>query len=161
MRGDAWADKKDYEKAIADFSRVIQIDPKNSWAYASRGLAEAERKQYDNAVADLDQALKIDPDNPDALNGRAWFRATCPDAKYRNGGQALAAAMRACEVTGHKEAGLLDTLAAAYAECGDFASALKWEKKAIELETDATEKGEYGERVKLYQEKKPFREVKP
>ncbi len=108
-------------------------------------------RQYDNAVADLDQALKIEPNNPDALNGRAWFRATCPVAKYRDGAQAVAAATKACEVTGNKEPGLLDTLAAAYAESGDFVSAMKWEIKAIELETDAKEKAEYGERLKLYQ----------
>ena len=56
---------------------------------------------------------------------------------------------------------MLDTLAAAYAESGDFDSAVKWETKAIELETDANEKAEYGERLELYQDKKPFREVKP
>jgi tetratricopeptide (TPR) repeat protein len=156
VRGDAWADKKDFGKAIVDFTQVIKLDPRNAWAYASRGLAEAERQQYDRAVADLDQALKLEPNNPDALNGRAWFRATCPIAKYRNGAQAVAAATKACEVSGHKEPGLLDTLAAAYAESGDFDSALKWEAKAIELETDAKEKAEYGERLKLYSVKKPY-----
>ena len=55
---------------------------------------------------------------------------------------------------------MLDTLAAAYAEAGDFDSALKWQAKAIALETDAKEKAEYGERLKLYQAKKPFRETK-
>ena len=70
----------------------FRLDPRNAWAYASRGLAEAERQQYDKAVADLDQALQLEPDNPDALNGRAWFRATCPVAKYRDGAQAIAAA---------------------------------------------------------------------
>ena len=85
MRGDAWADKKEYEKAIADFTRLITLDPRNAWAYASRGLAEAEHQQYDKAIADLDEALKLEPQNPDALNGRAWFRATCPIAAYRDG----------------------------------------------------------------------------
>ena len=161
VRGDAWADKKEFGKAIDDFTRVIKLDPRNAWAYASRGLAEAERQQYDKAVADLDQALKLEPNNPDALNGRAWFRATCPIAKYRDGAQAVAAATKACEVSGHKEPGLLDTLAAAYAECGDFDSALKWEVKAIELETDAKEKTEYGARLKLYKVRKPYRDAKP
>jgi tetratricopeptide (TPR) repeat protein len=161
VRGDAWADKKDFGRAIDDFTRVLNLDPRNAWAYASRGLAEAERRQYDKAVADLDKALQLEPNNPDALNGRAWFRATCPIEKYRDGAQAIAAATKACEVTGHKEPGLLDTLAAAYAESGDFNSALKWQAKAIELETDANEKAEYGERLKLYKDKKPYRDAKP
>ena len=87
------------------------------------------------------------------MNGRAWFRATCPVATYRDGAQAVAAATRACELTGWKEPGLLDTLAAAYAESGDFDSAVKWQAKAIELETDAKEKAEFGARLKLYKDK--------
>jgi tetratricopeptide (TPR) repeat protein len=161
VRGDAWADKKEFGRAIEDFTRVLDLDPRNAWAHASRGLAEAERRHYDKAVADLDRALELEPNNPDALNGRAWFRATCPIEKYRDGAQAVAAATMACEVTGHHEPGLLDTLAAAYAESGDFASAVKWQAKAIELETDAKEKAEYGERLKLYQDKKPYRDTKP
>ena len=42
-------------------------------------------KQYDQAIADLDRAIQLDPKNTDALNGRAWFRATCPVAAYRDG----------------------------------------------------------------------------
>ena len=82
-------------------------------------------------------------------------------AQYRDGAKALAAAKLACELTGYKEAASLDTLAAACAEAGDFASAIKWEQKAIELKTDANEKADYGERLMLYQHKKPFREEKP
>ena len=79
----------------------------------------------------------------------------------RDGRQAVAAATKACEVTGRNEPGLLDTLAAAYAESGDFDSALKWQVKAIELETDAKEKAAYGERLKLYKDKQPYRDTKP
>ena len=56
---------------------------------------------------------------------------------------------------------MLDTLAAAYAEAGDFDSAVKWETKAIELESDAHEKAEYAERLKLYRDKKPYRDPMP
>jgi tetratricopeptide (TPR) repeat protein len=160
VRGDAWSEKKDFARAIVDFSRVLELDPQNAWAYASRGIAHAESQHYDKAVADLDKALQIDPSNPEALNGMAWFRATCPDAKYRNGSQAVAAATKACEVTGWKEPGLLDTLAAADAESNDFASALKWQAKAIELETDAKEKADYSKRLALYKDKKAYREIK-
>jgi tetratricopeptide (TPR) repeat protein len=163
-RGTAWAEKREFGRAIAEFTQIIYRFPTNRWqvwAHCRRGLVEAENQQYDLAVADLRQAVELGPDSSCALNGCAWFRATCPVAKYRDGAQALAAATKACELTGHKEPGLLDTLAAACAESGDFDSAIKWQVKAIELKTDAREKTEYGARLKLYREKKPFREVKP
>ncbi len=161
VRGDAWADKKEFDRAIVDFTRVLELDPRNAWAYASRGIAHAEKQQYDKAVADLDRALQIDPNNPDALNGFAWFRATCPVTKFRDGAQARTAATKACEMTGWKEPGLLDTLAAADAETGDFESAVKWQAKAIALEGDPKEKADFTARLALYKDKKPYRETKP
>ncbi len=161
VRGDAWADKKEFDRAIVDFTRVLELDPRNAWAYASRGIAHAEKQQYDKAVADLDRALHVDPNNPDALNGFAWFRATCPVAKYRDGAQARTAATKACEATGWQVPGLLDTLAAADAEAGDFNSAVKWQAKAIALETDPKERAEFGARLALYKDKNPYRETKP
>ncbi len=161
FRGDTWVDKKDYDQAIADYSRVIQLDPKSAFAYCSRGLAQARKQQYDQAIADLDRAIQLDPKNTDALNGRAWFRATCPVASYRDGAQAIASATQACELAGWKEPGLIDTLAAAYAEASDFGSALKWQAKAIALEVDANEKAAYNARLQLYQAKQPYRDGKP
>ena len=67
----------------------------------------------------------------------------------------------ACELTEWTEAGIIDTLAAAYAEIGDFASAIKWQNKAIELEFDAKDKAEFESRLELYQGKKPYRDTKP
>ena len=70
-------------------------------------------------------------------------------------------AIEACELTRWKQAYCLETLAAGSAEVGDFAAAVKWQTKAIELETDAKLKEEYRSRLKLYQERKPFRDTKP
>jgi tetratricopeptide (TPR) repeat protein len=161
IRADAWADKKEFDKAIADYTRLLRLDPRNAWAYSSRGLAQAEKKQYGKAIADIDRALQFEPQNPDVLNGSAWFRATCPEATYRDGARAIASATKACELSGWKEPGLLDTLAAAYAEAGNFAAAVKWQTKAIALETDAHEKAGFDARLKLYQAKKPYRDTKP
>jgi tetratricopeptide (TPR) repeat protein len=161
VRGAAWSYQKDYDKAIADFNRAIRFDPKHAAAYSSRGFAWSRKKDFDKAIADFDQAVQLDRENPDGHNGCAWLRATCPDAKYRDGKKAVEAATKACELTGWKEPGLLDTLAAAYAEAGDFAAAVKWQTQAIEQETDKNEKADYGTRLKLYREKRPFRDAEP
>ncbi len=94
-----------------------------------------------------------------AIDGRAWIRATGPDASLRDGKKAVELAIEACELTRWKEAYCVETLAAAYAEVGDFASAVKWQTKAIELEADPKERLEYQARLKLFRENRPFREA--
>ena len=60
-------------------------------------------------------------------------------------------------MTQWKKARRLDTLAAAYAEVGDFASAIKWETEAIELASDTIERDELRSRLKLFEDKKAYR----
>jgi hypothetical protein len=58
----------------------------------------------------------------------------------------------------------VDTLAAAYAEAGDFEAAVKWQKKAIHLltkEEAAKWRDKLEERLKLYQSGKTYREENP
>jgi tetratricopeptide (TPR) repeat protein len=160
-RGTALRAKKEYDRAIADFTEAIRLDPDNARPYTSRGAVEAERQQYDKALADLDRALELEPDNHEALGGRAWIQATCSVAKFRDGAQAVAGATKVCELTAWTDPGLLGALAAAYAEFGDFESAVKWEAKSIELETDAEAKVKRRARLELYKDKKPYRDTKP
>lgn len=57
-----------------------------------------------------------------ALKQRAWFQATCPDPAFRNGQQAVKDAKAVCSISEWRDEDTLDTLAAAYAETGDFAT---------------------------------------
>jgi tetratricopeptide (TPR) repeat protein len=161
FRALAWSEKKEYDKAIADYTEAIKLDPQNAFAYAARATAWSAKQDYGRADADLNKALLLDPENPLQCNGRAWIWATCPDAKYRDGQQGVKAATKACELTNWQEAGIIDTLAAAFAEMGDFGSAQKWQTKAIELESDGENKEEFMTRLKLYQQKQPYRDIKP
>jgi hypothetical protein len=71
----------------------------------------------------------------------------------------VASATRACELTGWKNAGVLDTLAAASAEAGDFASAVKWQTRAIELLPGQERNKDLRSRLDLYQHQQPYREL--
>ena len=154
-RGAAWSDKKDYDKAIADFNEAIRLDPNCAAAYDNRGLAWGNKKEYDEAIEDYNRAIQLEPNYANAYNGVAWIRATNPDAKYRDGQEAVKLATKACELTGWKNGDQNSTLAAAYAEAGDFENAIKYQHKAIELNPSDSA---YEDRLKLYQSGKPYRD---
>jgi tetratricopeptide (TPR) repeat protein len=60
-RGGAYNDKKDYDRAIADFDQAIRLDPKYAFAYKNRGTAYYGKNDYDRAFADFGQAIRLDP----------------------------------------------------------------------------------------------------
>ena len=63
-------DKGDYDKAIADFSEAIRLDPKFTYAYDWRGFAYFDIHNYDKAIADFTEAIRLDPKNKTAYNNR-------------------------------------------------------------------------------------------
>ncbi len=85
--------------------------------------------------------------------------AACPEAKFRDGKKAIQLSTLACELTRWKNPVVLDTLAAAQAEAGDFAAAVKWQLSAIERLPDERQKTDYRSRLALYQAKQPYRQV--
>ena len=154
-RANSWAMKKDYDQSIRDYDEAIRLDPKNALGYSNRARDWRQKKDYIKALSDYDEAVRIDPRLAKTFNGRAWFRATCSDAKFRDGKQD---ATQACELTQFKEASNLGTLAAAHAEAGDFAKAVEWQEKANKLYEDAEDRIKGEARVKLYRDGKPYRD---
>ena len=147
--------KDQADKSLLDLTAAIKADPKFAPAYYSRGGLYAEKQEFAKALADFKEGVKLAPKDLLAANDLAWFRATCPDAKFRDGKEALAEATRICEETGHKQEDFLDTLAASYAEVGDFKNAVEWATKLTKIDP---ENDEFKDRLKLYKAKKPFRD---
>jgi tetratricopeptide (TPR) repeat protein len=69
-RGAAYWMKGDLDRAIADSSQAIALDPKYALAYNTRGLAYHEKKDYDRAIADYDHAISLNPKNASFYNNR-------------------------------------------------------------------------------------------
>ena len=115
--------------------------------------------QYSNAVAMLHQTVLSDPKDDWSYNRLAWIQATCPDGSVRNGHDAVAAAGKACELTEWRNWRCIDTLAAAYAEAGDFERAFEFQEQALRTgnPTEAEQK-RIRERIALYKQSQPFRE---
>jgi len=90
----------------------------------------------------------------------AWWLATCPEAKYRNGAEAVKYARGLIQRTGGSNPQVLDALAAAQAEAGDFAAAARTAARALAAAraddgmkklAEAVEK-----RLELYRGSKPY-----
>ena len=162
-RASAYEGKKQDDLAITDLTRVLQINPKDSIAYQQRASAYQNRHQYDLALADLTRAVEESPDDSTAQNALAWMMSTCPDQKFRNGKEALTHANKACELSSWQESALIDTLAAAYAEAGDFPKAIMWQQRAITLMKSDTmeQQQDFAKRLELYKAKQPYRDTHP
>ena len=91
------------------------------------------------------------------MNGLAWILATHPDAKWRDGAQAVTLAERCVQATQNRFPPVMNTLAAAYAEVGRDDDAVRVQVKAIEM-AKGEDKASLQERLKLYQAGKPYRE---
>ncbi len=150
-------------EAEADFTAVTQRVPSQLWptAYVWRAHVHVARGDFPDALADFDLAIRQDPKNPAGLNGKAWFLATCPDAQYRNGAMAIDLAKRA--LARSDSAAVRDTLAAAYAEAGQFDEAVAEEQRAIEIErkSSATPGAQYESHLAVYKDRHPYRDIAP
>ncbi len=117
----------------------------------------------DRAAAELKEALTIKPDPTKAtvLNNLAWILATCPDSSVRNGAEGVKNAEEACKLTSFQQAGMVGTLAAAYAEAGHFPEAISTAEKAISMAT-AADNMQFAaanhQLLLLYQAGKPYHE---
>lgn len=153
--------KKEYDLAIKDLDEAIRLGPgKSSSGYYIRGAAWYMKKDYAKGVKDLDHAIRLNDKDAEALNSRAWAAATCPDAKFRDRTKALDYAKRACELDGWKNSFYLGTIAAAYAENGEFENAVKWQRKALEDPAYQKECGDEGRNMlKLFEQRRPYREA--
>lgn len=70
-RGMVYFVQADYQKAVQDFTRAIQLNPNNFRAYNNRGLAFRMMKQYERAFEDFESSLETDALQTDAYFGRS------------------------------------------------------------------------------------------
>jgi tetratricopeptide (TPR) repeat protein/predicted small secreted protein len=62
--------KAAYDRAIADFTQAIRLDPYSAMAYVERGDAYNAKGDYDRAIADYSRAIGLDPEDAAAYNDR-------------------------------------------------------------------------------------------
>ncbi len=158
-RGLAYKAKGDQKQAVQNFDQGIALEPTVPAPYIYKGAVLSAQGDASGAHADFEKVSRLISDRPERFNDYAWALATSPVAAYRDGPAAILYARRACELTSWKRAPELDTLAAAYAEAGQFDKALKWQTTAIQIEAHSD--AGYEARLARYQKRDPFRSVRP
>ena len=109
------------------------------------------KHEYERALSDFDEALRLDPEDLVARLWRAGLRASCEDAALRDGTLAVDDARRVCEALDWKDAIAVATLAAAYAEAGEFEKAIHWQTKVIAMAVGEKARSEARGVLKLYE----------
>ena len=69
-RGIEYDEKRDYDRAIADYNEVIHLDPIYAKAYCDRGNAWRNKGDLDRAIADYNEAIRLDPKDAGCYKNR-------------------------------------------------------------------------------------------
>jgi tetratricopeptide (TPR) repeat protein len=151
------------DEAINFYYDVLARRPQDNVTRTNLGMALILNGRTADGIRELEDVLKADPKHDRALNMLAWMRAAHPFAMFRNGKEAVKFAEAAAANNRDNNAGILDTLAAAYAEAGQFDKAVETIKKAIK---GAQQKRdpialEFESRLKLYEAHKPYHDPLP
>ena len=132
----AWNDRgnllllnRRYEEALQCFRHILEVEPFNAKARTSVGNVHFFQSQHAPALEAFKQAIAIEPELVSALTNCAWIMSTSGDGALRNGPEALRLARKAAKLTMFDDPSILQVLAAAYAESGDFEAAVEVSKQ--------------------------------
>ncbi len=156
-RGAMWSAKGELDNAIKDYNEAIRLDSTQAKAYNNRGVLSSAKGELDSAIKDYSEAIRLDPKYANAYNNLSWLYATCPNPSYRDGGKAVDFGKKACELSEWKSDLKLVTLAAAYAELGNFDKAIRWLEKAIEMKPESNTETRQ-KMMKLFKDGNPYRD---
>jgi protein O-mannosyl-transferase len=148
-------------ESLTHLQKALEIEPKFADAHYNLGNTYLQMGEAKEAVSHYQKALETAPDDTEALNNMAWILATWPDTLVRNGTKAVALAERANSLTLGKSQVIGATLAAAYAESGRFAEAVKSGQHALQLanlEGNATRADSIRAQIEVYQSGAAFRD---
>jgi tetratricopeptide (TPR) repeat protein len=150
----------DLRAAAGHLARAVELAPGRP--EYRRAYAETLKQlgRYTEALAQYEAVLAARPDDVNALLNAAWMRATLPDARARDGAEAVRMAEHARDVAGGPVAVLEAACAAAYAEAGRWGDAIAAADRAVERARaggSAAEADEYARQRAAYRAGRPWR----
>ena len=142
---------------------AIRLKRSDGKSHCDLGNALRVQGKTDEAVQEFREAIRVSSEYPDGYNNLAWLRATYPEPRFRDGPEAVRLAEKACKLTDNKDDHFLDTLAAAYAEAGQFTQAVETAKRALDMarndpDPNAETIAECQRHLKLFEAHQPLHE---
>ena len=136
---DAYFDRIDFfiaqgmiKEAYADAVNVHKLYPTSPSCLFCLAETKYFNSDWEGSLFDLDKAIELSPNYANAYAFRALVRVVCAESNIKNTQKSLADAKKACDLTKWKLSNALESYAAACAANGDFAEAVKWQKKVVE-----------------------------
>lgn len=146
--------------ALAVMREPVERHPKLPAARTALADWLEARGDYAGAAAALRAGLAALPESAELANNLAWLLATCPDARVRDGAEAVRWAQQAVGATGRGNASILGTLAAALAEAGRFGEAISTAQEAARRADASHEHSlaeRLSERIRLFEKGRAYR----
>ncbi|MBX3422506.1 MAG: tetratricopeptide repeat protein [Pirellulaceae bacterium] len=150
----------DSAKAMQYLQQALAVDRQSPEVHSEMGIVLLAEGKLVEAVGEFEESLRLRPTQILIANNLAWILATGPDSVIRPQ-RAIELAADACGKVQYKTPELVDTLAAAHAAAGDFATAVQFAEQAQEAlaARDGQEAAEpLAERLKLYRSGQRYRD---
>jgi Flp pilus assembly protein TadD len=160
--GHALLEKGELNGAIQVCRSALLLRPSDADCHTTLAIALEEKGDPTEAMQHYEKALEVAPRSIPTLTNFAWLLATSHDAALRNGRKAAELAAQADQLAGGTNSIVLRTLAAAYAENGEFGNAIRTARSAMQL---ARMHGEdrlttdLDQQIALYELGMPYRET--
>jgi protein O-mannosyl-transferase len=158
----AFLQKGQVADAMLHYRKLLEIQPDNVEGRNILGTVLIRQGRVREAIDQWQETLVMQPENGNAKSNLAWVFATYPEESIRNGTQAVQLAAQALQLSGGKNAIILRTLAAAYAESGRFAEAVHTAQRGLELAIGQGNAGlaaELQRNIALYRMNSPLRDT--
>ena len=145
--------------AADQYRHLLAIHPDHPVAHARLARVLLALNEPAEAVVHLEHTIRLQSSDTASVALLAWLYATCPAEEVRNGTRALELGRRLGALTGNEDPRVLNILAAAYAEQGDFSRAARHAADALEKLGSAPSplSDAIRGRLQLYQAGKPYR----
>jgi tetratricopeptide (TPR) repeat protein len=134
IRAEVAMQQRRFEDAVRDCDNALRQDSTFAEAALLRAEANYDLGRYSASLREIEHVISIRPRQDafaEAYRERARLRLHCPDPAFRNNQQAIKDATLACKLSDWRNSAMIDTLALAYAESGDFDSAIRYEERAL------------------------------